>query len=57
VLTKEGIEFLNRHKEVVMQFVIDRLSILDRAELEKLNAAIDDIADVIDRLGEKLNKK
>jgi DNA-binding MarR family transcriptional regulator len=57
VLTTEGIEFLNRHKEVIMQFAIDRLAILDKSELEKLKAAIDDIADVIDVLGEKLSKK
>ena len=57
VMTEEGINFLGRHKEAIMKFAIDRLSILDRADLEKLNAAIDDIADVIDLLGEKYGRK
>ncbi len=52
-LTKEGVKFLERHKAVMIEYIMSRLSLLESPELEKLKVALDDIADVIHVIGEK----
>ncbi|HVI42146.1 MAG TPA: MarR family transcriptional regulator [Anaerovoracaceae bacterium] len=52
-LTQKGLDFLCRHKAETAAFVESRLSLLDDAALEKLKHAVDDIADILDAIGEK----
>ena len=55
-LTKKGLDYILRHKAEILEFVESRLSLLDDAELEKLKHAIDDLADILNIIGEKQNQ-
>ena len=52
-LTQKGKELLLRHKAEVTEFVESRLSLLEDSELETLKRALDDLADILKRIGEK----
>lgn len=52
-LTQEGINFLVRHKMEVAKFIEGRLSLLDEADLERLRGILDELTDILQKLGEK----
>jgi DNA-binding MarR family transcriptional regulator len=50
-LTPKGRDFLKRHKEEAAAFIESKLSLLDDTELEKLKCALDDLSDILVRIG------
>lgn len=52
-ITKDGMNFLIRHKEEVANFIEDRLSLLGDTDLERLKYALDELTDILQMLAEK----
>lgn len=56
-LTQEGMDFLNRHKAEVSEFITNKLSLLDDSELERLKKSLDEFVDILNIMGEKQTGK
>lgn len=52
-LTPKGLDFIARHKEIMAAFIESRLSLLDDQDLMKLKHALDDLAEILDKIGER----
>ncbi|MBR0597003.1 MarR family winged helix-turn-helix transcriptional regulator [Sinanaerobacter chloroacetimidivorans] len=52
-LTQKGVDFLHEHKAVLAKYVEDRLTVLEEEDLIKLKRALEDITDVIRKMGHK----
>ncbi|HWQ78731.1 MAG TPA: MarR family transcriptional regulator [Anaerovoracaceae bacterium] len=52
-LTPKGLDFLSRHKEEVAAFIESRLALLDDPDLVKLKRALDDMGDILSKIGER----
>lgn len=52
-LTEGGIDFLNQHKIRMTNFLVERLSLLEDPELERLKKALDDLAEIITIMAER----
>lgn len=56
-LTKKGSDYLNQHKEEIMNFIVNKLSLLEDADLERLKNSLDEIADILKILKENQEGK
>lgn len=52
-LTQKGKDLLRKHKAEVTEFLVSRLALLDDTELERLKRALDDLEDILNKIGEK----
>ena len=56
-LTQKGIDYLNQHKAEIMEFIVNRLSLLDDPDLERLKNSLDEIADILSIMEDKKKGK
>lgn len=55
-ITERGIEFLKGQRKQTMEFLKDKLSLLDEQDLQKMRRALEDLNDVLGVLREKENQ-
>ena len=55
-LTQKGREYIEKHKQEVAEFIESRLALLDDEQLERLKRAMDDIAEIVNTIGERQKK-